>query len=283
VTHVQTATAVSQPFAAPDLAAVKARQQVTWASGDFSAVATTIVLVAEHLADAADLRAGWRVLDVATGSGNAAIAAARLGCDVTGVDYVPALLERGRERARAERLPIALVEGDAEALPFADGEFDAVLSVYGAMFAPDHARAASEIARVCRFGGRIGLASWTPTGFLGDMFRAIAAHVPPPAGVASPMLWGSEEHLAEIFGGTVRWTAHKRRIHNFRFESPEAFVDFFVTHYGPTHKAYAALGDRGHELHADLAALAREWNRLDDDGGAIAIPGEYLESVGERG
>jgi ubiquinone/menaquinone biosynthesis C-methylase UbiE len=279
VTHAQTAATASP--AAPDLAAVKARQQITWASGDFSAVATSLVLVAERLADAVDLRAGSRVLDVATGSANAALAAARLGCDTTGVDYVPALLERGRERAHAERLPIALVEGDAEALPFGDGEFDAVLSMYGAMFAPDHRRAAAEIARVTRAGGRIGLASWTPTGFIGAMFRAIAAHVAPPAGVASPMLWGSDEHLAEIFGGTVRWTEHRRRIHTFRFASPEAFVDFFAAYYGPTYKAFEALGDKAGELHADLTALAREWNRL-DDGGAVAIPGEYLESVGER-
>jgi SAM-dependent methyltransferase len=280
VTRTRTAPADSPT--APDLAAVKARQQVTWASGDFSAVATALVLVAERLADAVDLQPGWRVLDVATGSGNAALAAARLGCDTTGVDYVPALLERGRERAHAERLPVALVEGDAEALPFGDGEFDAVLSVYGAMFAPDHARAAAEIARVTRAGGRIGLANWTPTGFIGAMFRAIAAHVAPPAGVESPMLWGSEAHLAEIFGGTVRWTEHGRRTHNFRFASPEAFVDFFAAYYGPTHKAFEALGDEAGKLHADLTALAREWNRLDDGSGAIAIPGEYLESVGER-
>ncbi len=263
---------------APDLAAVKERQQATWASGDFSEVATTIVLVAERLADATDLRAGSRVLDVATGSGNAAIAAARLGCQVTGADYVPALLERGRERAAAERLDIDFADGDTEALPFEDASFDGVLSVYGAMFAPDHAKSAAEIARVCRPGGRIGLVSWTPEGFIGAMFRTIAAHVPPPAGVASPMLWGTEAHLAEIFGDTVQWTAHERRIHNFRFVSPEAFVDFFVTYYGPTLKAVAAAG----ELRDALIDLAREWNRLDPDEGAIAIPSEYLESVGIR-
>jgi ubiquinone/menaquinone biosynthesis C-methylase UbiE len=278
---VQTAGPAS-PAPAPDLAAVKARQQATWASGDFSAVATTIVVVAERLADAADLHAGWRVLDVATGSGNAAIAAARLGADVTGSDYVPALLERGRERAAAERLPVAFVEGDAEALPFGDSEFDAVLSVYGAMFAPDHGRAAGEIARVSRPGGRVALASWTPTGFLGAMFRTIAAHVPPPAGVASPMLWGTEDHLAAIFGDTVRWTHHRRRTYTFRFVSPEAFVEFFATFYGPTQKAFEALGERAHELHSDLAELAAKWNRLDSGAGAIAIPGEYLESIGER-
>jgi SAM-dependent methyltransferase len=262
----------------PDLAAVKERQQATWASGDFSEVATTIVLASERLADATDLRAGSRVLDVATGSGNAAIAAARLGCQVTGCDYVPALLERGRERAAAERLKIDFVDGDAEALPFEVGAFDGVLSVYGAMFAPDHAKTASEIARVCRPGGRIGLVSWTPEGFIGAMFRTIAAHVPPPAGVASPMLWGTEAHLGEIFGDTVEWTAHERRIHNFRFVSPEAFVDFFVTYYGPTLKAVGAAGD----LRDALVDLAREWNRLEPEAGAIAIPSEYLESVAVR-
>lgn len=267
---------------APDLAAVKRRQQATWASGDFSAVATLIVPVAENLCDATDLRSGTRVLDVATGSGNAAIAAARLGCDVTGVDYVPQLLERGRERAAAERLPIDFQEGDAEDLPSPDAAFDAVLSVFGAMFAPDHRRTAAEIARVCRPGGRVGLVSWTPEGFLGDMFRTISAHVSPPPGVASPMLWGTEAHLTSIFGDTVEWVGHARRTFTWRFTSPEAFVDFFATHYGPTLKAFEALDDQARaELAGDLAALARRHDRLDGEG-AIAIPAEYLESVGIR-
>ena len=265
-----------------DLTAVKARQQATWASGDFSEIAATIVPVAERLVDAADLRAGWSVLDVATGSGNAAIAAARLGCRATGSDYVPELLDRGRERARAERLEVEFVEADAENLPFADASFDAVTSVYGTMFAPDHERTAAEAARVVRPAGTIGLVSWTPEGFLGSMFRTVGSHVPPPAGVASPMLWGTEEHLAEIFAGTVEWTAHERRIFSFRYPSAEAFVDFFVTYYGPTLKAVEALGDDGDALRSDLADLAREWNRLGEDDGAIAIPGEYLESVGRR-
>jgi len=275
-------TTMTTPAPPPDLAAVKRRQQATWASGDFSAVATLIVPVAENLCDATDLRAGSRVLDVATGSGNAAIAAARLGCDVTGVDYVPALLERGLERADAERLDIEFLEGDAEDLPFPDGSFDAVLSMFGAMFAPDHARAAAEIARVCRPGGRVGLISWTPEGFLGDMFRTIAAHVPPPAGVASPMLWGTEAHLASTFADTVVWTGHTRRIFTFRFTSPEAFVDLFRSMYGPTLKAFEALDDQARlRLADDLADLARRHDRLDEDG-AIAIPAEYLESVGIR-
>lgn len=265
-----------------NLDAVKARQQATWASGDFSAVAATIVLVAERLVDSADLTAGSRVLDVATGSGNAALAAARLGCEVTGCDYVPELLRRGEERALSERLPVAFVEADAEALPFEDHEFHAVLSVYGSMFAPSHQRTASEMLRACKPSGRIGLASWTPEGFVGAMFRTIAAHVPPPPSLASPMRWGSEDHLEEIFGREVRWLQHRRRNHIFRFRSAEEFIDFFADCYGPTLKALQALGDRSGELRSDLIDLAAEWNRLDPSSEAIAIPGEYLESVGER-
>src|SRR4051794_22067848 len=191
---MMTNTAVA-PGAASDLGAVKQKQQLAWASGDFHAVAARIVLVAEQLVDTADLQAGWHVLDVATGSGNAAIAAARLGCQAIGVDYVPSLLARGRERVAAEGLDVALLEGDAGALPFPDRSFDAVTSVFGAMFAPDHAKAASELVRVTRPGGTIALASWTPTGFIGEVFRTVAPHVPPPAGVRSPMLWGTREHL----------------------------------------------------------------------------------------
>lgn len=282
MTSTEPTSSPAPPAATPDLAAIKTRQQATWASGDFSAVAGVMSLISERLADSADLHAGWRVLDVATGSGNAALAAARLGCDVTGIDYVPSLLDRGRERAAAERMPVDFVEGDAEALPFGDGEFQAVLSVFGTMFAPDHRRTAAEAVRVCRPGGRIGLVSWTPTGFIGAMFRTIAAHVPPPAGLASPMLWGTENHLREIFGDAVRWTYHRPTTFTWRFVSPEALADFFATFYGPTLKALDALGEQRDELRNDLAVLAREWNRLDADAGAIAVPAEYLESIGER-
>jgi ubiquinone/menaquinone biosynthesis C-methylase UbiE len=271
-----------ETVAAIDFPAIKARQQKTWASGDFSEVATTIVSAAERLVDEADLRAGWRVLDVATGSGNAAIAAARLGCSATGSDYVLELLERGRERARAERLEIDFVVGDAEELPFGHAAFDAVTSIYGAMFAPRQEQVAAEIIRVSRPGGTVALASWTPEGFLGAMFKTIGSHVPPPPGVQSPMLWGTEARLEEIFGADVEWTAHTRRNFNFRYRSAEEFVDFFITYYGPTLKAFEAAGDDGPALRTDLVELAREWNRLDDDAGAIAIPGEYLESVGRR-
>src|SRR5215831_16691899 len=235
----------------PDLAAIKRRQQQTWASGDFHVVGARIVLTAEQLVDAADLRAGWHVLDVATGSGNAAIAAARLGCTVVGVDYVPALLERGRRRAAVEGLDVDLVEGDAEALPFADGSFDAVTSVFGAMFAPDHKRAAAELVRVTRPGGTIALASWTPDGFVGSMFTTVASHVPPPPGLSSPLLWGTEEHLAELFGTEVDWI-HRRRTFTFRFPSAEAFVETFAAYYGPTLKALEAAGSRSDTLTRDL-------------------------------
>ena len=264
---------------ATDLATVKQRQQQTWASGDYSAIAARIVLVAEHLCDTADLRAGWHVLDIATGSGNAAIAAARHGCDVVGIDYVPSLLERGRARAEAEGLPVALLEGDAEALPFADRTFDAVVSVFGSMFAPDHARTAAEMLRVTRSGGTIALASWTPEGFIGQLFRTVAAHVPPPAGVQSPLLWGTEAHLRELFGGGISSLEVTERTFTFRFRSPEDFVDFFRTRYGPTLKAFAALADDDARaaLARDLVELVIRFDRLDGD--AVAIPSGYTEAI----
>jgi SAM-dependent methyltransferase len=266
----------------PDLAAIKEKQQQTWASGDFSVIASMIVPVAERLVDAADLHAGWRVLDVATGSGNAAIAAARLNTSVVGLDYVPALLERARERAAAEGLEIEFVEGDAESLPFPDGSFDAVTSVLGSMFAPDHRQAASELVRVVKPGGTIALVSWTPTGFLGELFRTTAAHVPPPAGVQSPLLWGTEEHLKNIFGDAICNLEVRERTFTWRFASAEEFVASFRRWYGPTHKAFAALDDEGQAaLARDLVALAERSDRLEDDG-ATAIPATYIEAVALR-
>jgi SAM-dependent methyltransferase len=265
--------------AAPDFDAIKQRQQAAWSSGDFAVVASRIVLVAEHLCDTADLQAGWRVLDVATGSGNAAIAAARHGCTAVGVDYVPSLLENGRSRAETEGLAVELLEGDAEALPFPDSSFDAVTSVFGSMFAPNHAQAAAELLRVTRPGGTIALASWTPDGFIGDLFRTVGAHVPPPAGVQSPMLWGTEAHLRTLFGDGIASLEIEERTFTFRFESAEEFVHFFRTWYGPTLKAFAALeGAARDALEEDLLALARRSDRLGGSG-AIALPAAYTEAV----
>lgn len=267
---------------APDFEAIKQRQQQTWASGDFSVVAARIMLVAEHLVDTADLHAGWRVLDVATGSGNAAIAAARLGSQVVGVDYVPALLERGRKRAAAEGLDVELVEGDAEALPFPDASFDAVISVFGSMFAPDHARAAAELLRVCRPGGTIALASWTPDGFIGELFQTVSKHMPPPAGLQSPMLWGTEDHLHGLFGDQIASLDVTERTFTWRFTSAEEFVTFFRLWYGPTLKAFAALEDTKRDaLELDLIDLANRFDRL-TAANAIAIPATYTEAVAVR-
>lgn len=263
----------------PDLAAVKARQQATWASGDYHAVAARIQITSEHLADSADLHAGWSVLDVAAGSGNTSIAAARLGTHVTGVDYVPSLLERGRERAKAEGFDIEFVEGDAEALPVDDASFDAVISVFGSMFAPDHVKTAQEMLRACRPGGTIAVASWTPSGFIGQMFKTISKHVPPPAGVQPPPLWGTVEHLRELFGDDVVSLETEECTYTFRFTSAEELVDYFLTWYGPTHKAYAAASEPG-ALREDLIALVNEHDRLGT--GAVAVPSTYLEAVARR-
>jgi len=267
--------------ARPDLSAVKERQHAMWSSGDFHAVASLIQPVADALCDAVDLQAGWRVLDVATGSGNAAIAAARCGAEVIGIDYVPALLERGRRRAEAEGVQIELVEGDAEAIPFVDRSFDAVLSVFGSMFAPDQERAASELARVCRPGGRIGLATWVPDGFIGQMLKVVTAHVPPPAGVASPLLWGTEAHLAELFGDSISELECTERTFTFRFRSAEEFVSFFRKFYGPTLKAFEAVGAAGSDaLFRDLVELVGRFTGTTE--GPVAIPSTWLETVAIR-
>lgn len=267
-------------FPPPDLAAVKKRQQATWASGDFSVVASRIVLQAELLCEAANLQSDWRVLDVATGSGNAAIAAARRGCAVVGADYVPALLERGRIRAAAEHLDLEFVEGDAEDLPFPNASFDAVLSIYGAMFAPDHQRTASELARVCRSGGVIALASWTPEGFIGEMFRLIGKYIPPAAGLVPPIRWGNEIHLRTIFGDAISSMSSLVRTAVFRFPSAEENVRFFRTYYGPTLKTFETLSPSGREaLEQEMVALNRRFDRNGGTGGPIAIAADYLETV----
>jgi SAM-dependent methyltransferase len=264
-----------------DLAAVKRGQQAMWASGDFGVIASLIHVVAERLVDSVDPAAGSHVLDVAGGTGNAATAAARCGSRVTCTDYVPALLERGRERARAEGLDIAFETADAEALPHPDGAFDAVLSVFGAMFAPDHRQAAAELTRVCRPGGVIGLASWTPEGFLGEWFRATAKHAPPPAGLASPLRWGTEDAIAELLGDQVSSIRSRRRTFTWRFTDAAAFVGTMRRWYGPTVKAFETVGDEGAAaLEQDLIAVVERSAR--SRGNAIAVPAEYLEVVAVR-
>ncbi len=262
----------------PDLAAVKQRQQATWSSGDFHMIGNQIVLTSEMLIETLDIHAGERVLDVATGSGNAALAAARRGAEVVGVDYVPALLERGRRRADAEVLDVTFVEGDAEALPFPDGSFDVVSTVFGAMFAPDQERAARELLRVVRPGGRIGIAAHTPDGFIGDMFRTNARHIAPPAGVASPILWGTEPRLRDLFGDAIAELRTERRMMVLRARSPEAFIDYWRTYYGPTLKAFEAVGESGQAaLRADLLDLLAGHDRAGD--GTLIVDSEYLEAV----
>jgi ubiquinone/menaquinone biosynthesis C-methylase UbiE len=263
---------------APDFAAIKQRQQATWASGDFAVIGTTLQIVGESLAEAADVRAGERVLDVAAGNGNATLAAARRFAEVTSTDYVPALLEKGRARAQAEGLAVQFQVADAEQLPFGDAAFDVVLSTFGVMFTPDHARSAREMMRVVRPGGRIGMANWTPEGFIGRLFKVIGAHVPPPAGVKSPALWGTERHLFDLFGAEAAQIRCERRHFQFRYRSAAHWIQVFRDLYGPTHKAFAALDAKGQEwLERDITALLVEFNTAGGD--SLVVPSEYLEIV----
>ncbi|WP_437359403.1 class I SAM-dependent methyltransferase [Inquilinus limosus] len=257
---------------------MKSRQHGAWSSGDYAVVGTTLQIVGEQLCEALDLRAGQTVLDVAAGNGNAALAAARRWCDVVATDYVPALLQRARERAEAERLPMQFREADAEALPFADESFDVVVSTFGVMFTPDQDRAAAELLRVCRRGGRIGLANWTPDGFIGQLFKTIGQHVPPPAGTRSPALWGTRERLAELFSAQAESVASAQRHFVFRYRSPGHWLEVFKTYYGPVLKAFAALPPAGQAaLEADLVALIGRFNRSGD--GSMVVPSEYLEVI----
>jgi ubiquinone/menaquinone biosynthesis C-methylase UbiE len=260
-----------------DLAAVKTRQQAMWASGDFSVIGTTLQIVGETLCEAAELGAGSRVLDVACGNGNASLAAAHRFCRVVGLDYVPSLLTRARERAAAERLPIEFVEGDAEQLPFPAESFDAALSTFGVMFAPDQERAARELLRVVRPGGKIALANWTPEGFVGRMLVAVGKHVPPPPGVASPVYWGNEQRLRELFPG-VKSLQVRRKSYVFHYESADHFVQVFRDFYGPTYKAFNALDrERQEQLASDLRELCQRFRSPGYQ--SLAVPGEYLEVV----
>lgn len=281
VVKEETSVVHSTPSPVTDLQVIKGRQQVTWSAGDYARIGNTILLTAELLCEAVDLHSGQLVLDVASGTGNAALAAARRFCDVIATDYVPELLEQARLRAEADGLPIGIQEADAEQLPFADASFDVVLSTFGAMFAPDHEQVARELLRVCRPGGKIGMTNWTPEGFLGDFFRTMGQHVPPPAGVRSPMLWGSETYLRQLFGDGVSELAVTRRMFVFRQHSARAWIDYFRTYYGPTLKAFDALDAAGQErLITDLEALIARHNVADDE--TMVVPSEYLEVVAVR-
>ena len=270
--NIQTATP-----AVPDLATIKGRQQATWASGDYAVIGATLQIVGESLCEAVDLRGGQRVLDVAAGNGNATLAAARRFGEVVSTDYVGALLERCRERADAERLPVTFREADAEDLPFPDGSFDVVLSTFGVMFTPDQEQSARELMRVCRPGGKIGLANWTPQGFIGRLFRTIGKHVPPAPGVRSPALWGDKAHLDTLFGPTAVVAAESRNF-VFRYRSPAHWLEVFRGYYGPMLKAFATLDPQARKaLESDISALLDEFNVADD--GTLVVPGEYLEIV----
>ena len=269
---------ISSSAPTADLAAVKTRQQAAWSAGNYAVVGTTLQIVGENLCEALDLHAGASVLDVAAGNGNATLAAARRWCDVTSTDYVPALLESAQKRAQAEGHTVRFQEADAENLPFPDASFDAVLSTFGVMFTPDQERAASELARVCKAGGKIGLANWTPESFIGQVFKTLGKYLPPAEGVKSPALWGTQPRLAELFGNAAREIHATSREFVFRYRSPAHWIEVFRNYYGPMVKAYGALDATQQDaLTQDLLGLITNGNRSGDD--TLVLPSAYLEVV----
>jgi ubiquinone/menaquinone biosynthesis C-methylase UbiE len=274
-------TRTQAPATQPGFQALKARQRAAWSSGDYAIVGTTLQIVGEELCEALDLRAGQKVLDVAAGNGNVSLAAARRWCEVLATDYVPELLARARERAAAERLDIAFREADAEALPFPSESFDVVVSTFGVMFTPDQDMAASEMLRVVKSGGKIGLASWTPEGFIGQVFKTIGRYLPPPPGARSPALWGTRARIGELFGLHAASITAAQRQFTFRYRSPAHWLEIFKTYYGPVLKAFAALEPASRAaLERDLIALIEQFNRARD--GSMVAPAEYLEVVVTR-
>ena len=262
----------------PDLKALKTKQQAAWSSGDYAVIGTTLQIVGENLAESMDLRAGQTVLDVAAANGNATLAAARRGCEVTSTDYVESLLARARRRAEAEGLQVRFKIADAENLPFADASFDAVISTFGTMFSPDQDRTAAELVRVTRPGGRIGLANWTPEGFIGQLFKTIGKRLPPPTGARSPAVWGTRGFLQSTFGAAASAIASEPRHFVFRYRSAQHFLDVFRTYYGPVLKAFEALGEKGSEaLSSDIIELVGRFNASGD--ATMVVPSEYLEVV----
>ena len=264
--------------ATPDYSAIKTRQNAAWASGDYSRIGVTLQIVGESLAETMDLRPGASVLDVAAGNGNATLAFARRMCEVTSTDYVDSLLARGRARAEAEGLDVTYEIADAEQLPFGDSAFDAVVSTFGVMFAPNQEKAASELIRVCRPSGKIGLANWTPAGFIGEVFKTLGKHVAPPAGVSSPARWGTESWITDTFGPRARTIAVEHKAFVFRYHSPERFIEVFRAFYGPIHKAFLALDANGQAaLHGDLIDTIARFNTATD--GSMRAPSDYAEVI----
>ncbi|TKG72786.1 class I SAM-dependent methyltransferase [Prauserella endophytica] len=260
---------------------IKTKQQKIWSSGDYGKIAWLTVPLAETLCAVVDPRPGAKVLDVATGTGHVAITAARRFCDVTGIDYVPALVAAAQRRAQAEDLEIDFREADAEDLPFAENSFDYVLSAIGVMFTADHQKAADELVRVCRPGGRIGLANWTPTGFVGELLKTVTRHVPPPPGALPPTRWGTEEAVTELLGGRVTDLTFTTASARQRFPSADFFADFFLTHYGPTYAAAQRLDEQGRAtFRADLVDLGNRANVASD--GTVAADWEYRVAVAAK-
>src|SRR6476659_274312 len=267
---------------APDLEAITQVQQGIWSKGDFAMVAGIVFNASENLAEALDIVPDERVLDVACGSGNGAISAARRSWGGTvGADYVPALLERGRERAAAERLEVEFVEADAQDLPFGEAEFDVTMSIFGAMFAPDQPKTAAERLRVTRPGGRIGMANWSPEGSVGKMFQTISKHAPPPPGVESPLQWGTEERVRELFGDGASEIRFEPRISRQPFRSADHYIEFFRTYFGPTQTAYERVGPEGEQaLTDDLRSVLEGANTAGDR--AMVLEAEYLQMIAIR-
>ena len=264
-----------------ELEVIKEKQQKTWASGNYAVIGNQLVIMGERLCEAVDVRSGQKVLDVATGSGNTAISAARRYCDVTAIDYVPELIVQAKERAGVERLEITFEVGDAENLPYPDASFDVVLSTVGVMFAPDQEKTAGELLRVCKPGGKVGLANWTPDGFVGNMFRTVGKHVPPPPGIKPPPLWGTEERLRELFGEGISSLRTTRHSYAFRSLSAQHLIESFRTYYGPVHKAFESLDAAGQDAFArDLEELLHNWNISGDE--TVVAPSDYLEVVAVR-
>ena len=277
-----TAPGMSAPISTtPDLAAVKTRQQAAWSTGNYAVVGTTLQIVGEQLCESLDLRSGATVLDVAAGNGNASLAAARRWCDVTSTDYVASLLDSGKARAAAEGLPITFEVADAEKLPFADASFDVVVSTFGVMFTPDQPQAAKEMLRVCRPGGKIGLANWTPDSFIGQLFKIIGRYVPPALGVMSPSLWGTQARIEELFGSGVRVLRTTTREFVFRYRSDVHWLEVFRTFYGPMHRTFAALdAEKQAAFTEDILTLMAAGNRATD--GTLVLPSAYLEVIIDR-